>query len=99
MSAGAADHSMIGFYGSFIQDGTFNILLEYADGGTLEDYFQMAREPSSGEEILKFWQALFGIIKALDKIHDVRSSDPYGPQIFQGYVCYARHHYGSSLYE
>lgn len=26
--------NVIGFYGSFVRDGTFNVLLEYADKGT-----------------------------------------------------------------
>ena len=34
---GRTNANIIGFHGSFIRDGTYNVLLEYADRGTLED--------------------------------------------------------------
>jgi hypothetical protein len=69
-----------------VQDGSYNILLEYADRGTLEDYLQSTDPPTTGEEIFKFWGALFNIIQALDLIHNVQGSDPNDPPILQGYV-------------
>lgn len=77
---------MIAFHGSFQQCGTFNVILEYADCGTLEDYFAKKYPPSSGEDIIMFWERLFNVIKALSKIHDVRPpKGAVGPGIFQGY--------------
>jgi hypothetical protein len=77
---------LIAFHGSFQQCGTYNVLLEYADCGTLEDYFAKTYPPSSGEDIITFWERLFNVIKALSKIHDVRPpKGAGGPDIFQGY--------------
>jgi hypothetical protein len=52
----------------------------------LEDYFAKTYPPSSGEDIITFWERLFNVIKALSKIHDVRPpKGAVGPDIFQGY--------------
>lgn len=79
------DPSIIRFYGSFIQDGTYNIILEYADMGTLENYFERTTPPSRGEDIIKFWRRIFSILSALMMIHGMQHSNAEGPQIFQGY--------------
>ena len=76
--------TMIGFFGSFRQNGTYNILLEYADGGTLEDYFRNARPPNRGEDICNFWARFLGIVDALMAIHNEDEEDAEGPQILQG---------------
>jgi serine/threonine protein kinase len=64
--------SIIKFYGSYIHGDEFNILLEYADKGTLEEYFKNESPPGRGVDIIKFWEALFQLIKALKTIHSVR---------------------------
>src|SRR5579871_3220705 len=61
--------SIIGFYGSYKHGDDYNILLEFADKGTLEDYFQRETPPSRGDDIIKFWSRLFELIKALKAIH------------------------------
>ena len=63
---------MIAFYGSFEYRGSFNILLEYADGGTLEDVFQSEARPRNAQDILDFWSNMFEPIKAVFAIHDKR---------------------------
>ncbi|KAH7409344.1 kinase-like domain-containing protein [Cadophora sp. MPI-SDFR-AT-0126] len=78
--------SLIGFYGSFIQGHTFNIILEYADQGTLEHYFSDTSPPSRGVDIINFWESLFRTIWGLKCIHEVDgrgASD--GPQILHGF--------------
>lgn len=70
-------HSLIQYFGSYEQDDTFNIILEYANGGTLEDFFQnreIAR-PRRKEEIFSFWKGLFDILLALQAIHQVKQYD------------------------
>ena len=62
------------------------MLLEYADKGNLEEYFQRTQPPSTGEDIVKFWRSLFNVLKALSRIHEVRRTSATGPQIFQGYL-------------
>lgn len=48
------------------------MLLEYADKGSLEDFFQSETPPSHGGEIIKFWEGLFLLIKGLKAIHSVQ---------------------------
>lgn len=49
--------------GSFIHGDDFNVLLEYADKGSLEDYFQKETPPSRGIDIIKFWEGLFLLVR------------------------------------
>jgi serine/threonine protein kinase len=78
--------SVIKFYGSFARGDSYNVLLEYADKGTLADYFKNESPPSEGEEIIRFWEAMFKLIDALRRIHEIGSDDSDGPRVFQGYV-------------
>jgi len=78
--------NLIGFYGSFIQNGTYNVLLEYADQGDLENYLKTRTPPSRGGDIIRFWRGLFGILNALDLIHNVPRSALDGPHFLQGYA-------------
>ncbi|KAF2230731.1 kinase-like protein [Viridothelium virens] len=66
---------LIGFYGSFRHGRRLNVLLEYADGGTLEDYFKQHSPPSRGVEIIDFWESLSGILKGLHAIHFLVEDD------------------------
>jgi serine/threonine protein kinase len=61
--------SIIGFYGSYTHGDDYNILLEFADKGSLEEYFQRETPPSRGGDLIKFWDGLFQLIKALKAIH------------------------------
>lgn len=61
---------IIDFYGSFIYRDTCNILLEYADAGTLEDFFQVEPVPCGGKEIIKLWEGLREIVRALEVLHE-----------------------------
>lgn len=77
--------NVVGFYGAFMQNGSFNIILQYASIGTLEDYFTKARPPRLGNDIVKLWGNLFKLNDALIDIHEVsHSSDAGQPRIFQG---------------
>lgn len=60
---------LIGFYGDYIQGVTYNLILEFADQGTLEQYFERTEPPSEEGDIIKFWKGMFGIFQALDGIH------------------------------
>lgn len=79
------DEHLIQFLGSYKQGDTYNILLEYADRGTLGDFFKENIPPSLGEDILIFWRRLFNIIKALRRIHATARPDGFrGPDILIG---------------
>lgn len=78
--------SIIKFHGSFARGDNYNVLLEYADKGTLADYFKNEMPPSDGDEIIRFWEAMFKLLDALRRIHEVGADDTDGPRVFQGYV-------------
>ena len=78
------DTGIIGFHGSFTRGDEHHVLLEYADKGTLEDYFKNETPPVDPEEIINFWKALFKILDALSRIHNTIRGGAGGPHI--GYV-------------
>ena len=63
-------NNMIGFYGGFKHGDRYNIILEFADIGNLEDYFKQTPPPTTGEEIIMFWEHLFKLIEALLFVHE-----------------------------
>lgn len=80
------EENMITFYGSWRQ-GTdnYNILLEYADQGTLIDFFETTEPPTEENDRLRFWSALLDVVKALQRIHEIEQS--WGGQgVLQGWV-------------
>jgi len=77
----------IGYYGSFTHGITRNILLEYADYGSLEKFFNSVEPPSTGEDIIRFWQSMFGIIDAVRDIHTIPSPESHNAApLFNGFV-------------
>lgn len=74
-NGGAHNASIVGFHGSFVWNGTYNVLLEYADRGTLAQFFDAVQPPSSGEDLLKLWREIFRLLGALAAIHSVQPSD------------------------
>ncbi|KIW14937.1 hypothetical protein PV08_07724 [Exophiala spinifera] len=72
----------IGYYGSFTHGITRNILLEYADYGSLEKFFNSVEPPSTGEDIIRFWQSMFGIIDAVRDIHTIPSPESHNAAPF-----------------
>jgi serine/threonine protein kinase len=86
-TGGRLDPNMIGFYGSYIQDDSYNVILDFADEGTLEQYFRNPGQPSA-EDILPFWRELFNVIKPLVRIHGISpkssAESPAEMEIFLG---------------
>ena len=79
------DDSLIKLLGSYKQGDTYNILLEYADRGTLEDFLRDTAPPTLGEDIIFFWKRIFNVIKALQRIHAIEKPDSFeGPEILVG---------------
>ncbi|KAK3645604.1 hypothetical protein LTR56_009044 [Elasticomyces elasticus] len=60
---------LIEYFGGFEYKGTFNIILEYADGGNLEQYLQGKEQPRSLSDAIDFWSSLFQLLKGLARIH------------------------------
>ncbi|KAI1623066.1 hypothetical protein EDD37DRAFT_651254 [Exophiala viscosa] len=84
LQSGCLGKVVIGFFGSFRQGKTFNTLIEYASGGTLEDFLQKNDPPTDAEDIHKLWSAIFELTKAIQSIHSL-SQDEGGPPILQGW--------------
>ena len=78
---------IVEFYASFVYNGSFNLILEFADQGTLEDLFKKPK-PASGKSVLAFWENMFEIIKGVFWIHDhyLLPDKANHPVLEQGFV-------------
>jgi hypothetical protein len=77
------DKSTIMSYGCYQHGETCNILLEYADCGTLEDYMCRYRPPTTTEEISEFWHSVRRLISVLGRLENM---DFYADAAYQGLV-------------
>ena len=77
-AGGSSESGIITFYGSFVQNETYNVLLQYADGGTLEDYFQNVDPPRHPSHTYQFWKSSFGLFMAINRIHDMNPNEEDG---------------------
>ena len=82
--SGLPPANIIGFYGSFVREQTYNVILEYADLGTLDDYMKHTAPPSSAEDKMIFWDRFFDVGNGLATIHGEDGHDNDGPQILLG---------------
>ena len=79
------DCGLIQFFGSYKQGDTHNVLLEYADLGTLESFFMTRKPPTRAKDIVMFWGRLINVLKALVRIHAIeRPNGFHGPDILIG---------------
>jgi serine/threonine protein kinase len=78
--------NLIRYYGYFTVEGrggaqdtplSHNIVLEFANRGTLGAFWEEARQPFPATELAfwSFWNQIFGLAKALDAIHHIRPPD------------------------
>ncbi|KAF2793632.1 kinase-like protein [Melanomma pulvis-pyrius CBS 109.77] len=68
-------HLIARFHGSWIQNQTYHMLLEYVSGGTLSDFEKRTKAPSTNEDIVKFWENLVELVKPVSRIHRLPRSD------------------------
>ncbi|KAL9125734.1 MAG: hypothetical protein Q9217_005105 [Psora testacea] len=73
------------YYGSFIDDGTYNIVLEYADRGNFEDFIKTTPEPSTDGDMIEFWDRFCSITHGLALIHGTPVSTPTGIPVLLGW--------------
>jgi hypothetical protein len=66
-----ASRYIVKFYGSFTQEESRNVILEYADQGTLADYYQRFKNPMEEKDTTDFWERLCNLARGLRQIHDV----------------------------
>jgi serine/threonine protein kinase len=62
---------VISYFGSFRQQDSYNIILEFADGGNLNEYFRDQKPPQTPADIVRFWRSLFDVLKGLDRVHQL----------------------------
>ena len=77
---------IIAYYGSFVDDDTYNIILEYADRGNFEDFMKTTPAPSTGEEMIEFWDRFCRITHGLAFIHGIPGSARSSIHVLLGYV-------------
>jgi hypothetical protein len=66
------ENGTIGFYGCYKHDDIFNILIEYADGGNLEDFLKTKRPPTTTVEIMDFWRSMHRLIGVLARLDGIK---------------------------
>ena len=84
--SGQPSPHIIAYYGGFIHGNSYNIILEYADQGTLETFMRNTKPPSTVEDTLLFWDRLFGITHGIMTIHGHIGNESSASQILDGYV-------------
>ncbi|PVI06060.1 hypothetical protein DM02DRAFT_34015 [Periconia macrospinosa] len=62
-------HHTVKFYDSWIQNQEYSILMEYVEGGTLEEFFFSCPPPTDEEDIILFWERFVDLLKPLSRIH------------------------------
>ena len=65
--AALAHPAIVGYHGSFVEEGVLNVVMEHADGGSLFQHIQRAREPFSEERVLSWFAEL---VMAMRHMHD-----------------------------
>lgn len=69
-SSGPSDN-VVRFYGSFQQNGTGSLVMEYIQGGNLLEYLREDHYPQTLGDIHDFWFSISGLLKGLAKVHQV----------------------------
>ena len=81
-------NALIEHYCSFEHDGLFNIIIEYADGGNLQELFSSSDidPPSRGQDIFEFWDGLLELLQGLHLIHSINIDARDSQRVLQGLV-------------
>ncbi|KAK4213745.1 hypothetical protein QBC37DRAFT_422527 [Rhypophila decipiens] len=67
----SGNEHIVGYYGSFIQSDKFNLLLQFANAGSLLDYYRDP-PPTSQQDIRQFWGSLLSVLKGLHQVHQIK---------------------------
>ena len=78
--------NIIAFYGGFEREDTYNIILEYADGGNLNEFMRRAPPPINPNELSIFWDQFFNIFHGLAHIHGEGREGVNEPHMLLGYA-------------
>lgn len=72
--------NIVSLHGHFKHSDTLNLVLEYANGGTLEDLFKTLRFATNPTQALAFWTNFTKVFNPLFRMHELR----YRQQTFRG---------------
>jgi serine/threonine protein kinase len=68
---GHSPEHIVEYLGSYEQGEVRCIILEFADMGSLDDYFHNITPPASERDTVAFFSSLFQLLKGLMSIHEV----------------------------
>lgn len=71
---------VVSFYGSYRQNHTGNLILEFVDGGTLLDYLKDNNPPQRPSDVYDFWNSASCLLLGLRKVHQVTETSIYPQQ-------------------
>jgi serine/threonine protein kinase len=78
---------IVRYYGSFQRQGKLTIVLEFALGGNLLNYFEKTPPPKTVSQRRDFWTSLFDLLRGLCATHDLNSTEEPGDRwLLKGYV-------------
>lgn len=80
------DPNIVSFFGSFKHGDTFNIILEYANEGTLEDLMQNTQPPKKPEHLYELWGALLKLLQGLTTLHNLNFPSEDGFSTFESFM-------------
>ncbi|KAL8649187.1 MAG: hypothetical protein Q9210_004551 [Variospora velana] len=83
--AGRPSPNIVAFYGSFIQDASYNLILEYADRGNLETFMKRTPKPESVEDVVFFLDRLVNIVHGVQCIHGRIGNTGSASQVLNGW--------------
>ena len=61
--ASLAHPNIVAYYGSFVEDSVLNVVMEYADGGSLFHYIQKARQPLPEAQVLDWFAQMVAALR------------------------------------
>ncbi|KAH6893037.1 hypothetical protein B0T10DRAFT_457151 [Thelonectria olida] len=67
-----SDDNIVKYLGSFEQADRCVVILEYANGGSLLDFFQCQNKPGDFGQTQSFWRALTQLSKGISSLHHIR---------------------------
>lgn len=77
---------IITYYGGFVHGNSYNIILEYADRGTLENFMRKTDPPSTFRDTLMFWKNFVNVTHGIMTIHGQIGNESSASQLLNGYV-------------
>ncbi|ORX99551.1 kinase-like domain-containing protein [Clohesyomyces aquaticus] len=70
--------NLLNLYGHFRYKGEYHLILEYADLGNLDNYWEKIGPPLRVEDRIRFFQGLAQLVKVLQRMHELYDSPGKG---------------------